>query len=273
MSRVRSGWHEEEVNGGKVVVDCLSLLWLHDHDGLLSGICSAILSLGFHCTNCHQMFTFNKNVFVVGMFPLQQSHSYTSCCYPSKCCCCCCQVSALHLTRTYVFVSPSKCCCSGVFSYLHHVFHLFKWFLLQPVPPPTSCSCLGTYVCRIESPLYLKPIISLAKTLDQFLLQMLMLQWSPSIFLFRPWWGLSWNPNWVLFLHSHLLSFDNGVIISGTQRSTNQRLWSTGFTTAKMLTLWIGSSFWTLTKSYDTHLLPGRLELRKADLWQLNMGE
>jgi hypothetical protein len=74
-------------------------------------------------------------------------------------------------------------------------------------------------------------------------------------------------------LHSHLLSFDNGVIISGTQQSTNQRLWSTGFTTAKMLTLWIGSSFWMLTKSYDTLLLPGRLELKKADLWQLNMGE
>ncbi len=140
-------------------------------------------------------------------------------------------------------------------------------------PPPTSCSCLGTFVCRIESPLYLKSFISLAKPLDQFLRQMLMLQWSQPIFLFRPWWGFSWNPNWVLFLHSHLLSFDNGVIISGTQRSTNQRLWSTGFTTAKMLTLWIGSSFWTLTKSYDTLLLPGRLELKKADLWQLNMGE
>jgi hypothetical protein len=66
MSWVRSGWHEEEVNGSKAVVECLSLLWLHDqgddhdHDGLLSDICSAILSLGFHCTNRHQMFTFNK---------------------------------------------------------------------------------------------------------------------------------------------------------------------------------------------------------------------
>lgn len=279
MSWVRSGWHEEEVNGSKAVVDCLSLLWLHDHDGLLSDICSAILSLGFHCTNRHQMFTFNKNVFVVELFLLCNNLIHTH--------------HAVTLQDVVVVVRYLLC------TWLLHMFsgHLqsvgvlefflicnmcfislsfaFKWFLLQPALPtlPTSCSCLDTFVCRIESPLYLKSFISLAKPLDQFLQQMLMLQWSQPIFLFRPWWGFSWNPNWVLFLHSHLLSFDNGVIISGTQQSTNQRLWSTGFTTAKMLTLWIGSSFWTLTKSYDTLLLPGRLELKKADLWQLNMGE
>lgn len=151
MSWVRSGWHEEEVNGSKAVVDCLSLLWLHDHDGLLSDICSAILSLGFHCTNRHQMFTFNKNVFVVELFLFCNNLIHTH--------------HAVTLQDVVVVVVRSLLC-----TWLLHMFscHLqsvgvlefflicnmcfislsfaFKWFLLQPAPPPHFLF-LPRYIC------------------------------------------------------------------------------------------------------------------------------